>query len=197
MNFRKYVSELANASDEVRFYRLVIAGLIILLILISFGWGKSIGRDRTIVVPPEVKKSFWVDSEGVSEEYLEEMAYWYVGQALNVSLHTADYQHQMFLKFVAPSEAARLTSELKGKADYLKKNNLASMFSVRAINPDRKKMRVALTGVVTSWMGDKKLPDRNATYMVGFQYLNGKLYVSDFKETSEQAPFDVSTSPRS
>jgi hypothetical protein len=40
--------------------------------------------------------------QGVGD-YLQEMAYWYAGLALNITPHVADYQKNLFLKYAAPS----------------------------------------------------------------------------------------------
>jgi conjugal transfer pilus assembly protein TraE len=80
--------------------------------------------------------------------------------------------------------------EMGARADFLKKNNTATQFSVRNITLDEKTLRVALSGTLFTWASDKKAGERQATYLVGFKHMNGRLYVSEFKETSEQNPFD-------
>ena len=43
-----------------------------------------------------------------------------------------------------------------------------------------------VTGV---YIMDKKASEKQTTFVVGFRYLNGRLHVSEFKETSDQDPF--------
>lgn len=150
---------------------------------------RLIGAEKTVLVPPEINKSFWVSGTAVSKEYLEQMAYWYAGLALNVTPIASEYQNNLFLKFAAPSEYGRLQAEMGAKAEFLKKNNTSTQFSVRNITVDEKNLRVALSGTLYTWTSDKKAGERNAAFMVGFKHMNGKLYVSDFKETSDQDLF--------
>lgn len=150
---------------------------------------RLIGSEKTVLVPPEIQRGFWVSGDAVSKEYLEEMAYWYAGLALNVTPIASDYQNNLFLKFAVPSEYGRLQAEMGARAEFLKKNNTATQFTVRNITTDDKNLRVALSGTLYTWTSDKKAGERNATYMLGFKFMNGKLYVSDFKETSDQRPF--------
>lgn len=197
MNYKKYIFDLTNATTEVRFLRLLlfISGVIILVGSVAIV--KLIGAEKTILVPPEINRSFWVSGSAVSKEYLEEMAYWYAGLALNISPQIADYQTEMFLKFSAPAEEGRLRAAMGAKSEFLRKNNTATQFSTRTIASDEKAMKVALSGTLITWVADKKAGERNVTFMVGFKYLNGKLYVSDFKETSDQNPFDRPPPPKS
>ena len=169
--------------------RLLVAGLTVVVLIEAGAMWRLAGAEKTVLVPPEINRSFWVSGNAVSKEYLEEMAYWYAGLALNITPAVSDYQNSLFLKYAAPSEYGRLQAEMGARAEFLKKNNTATQFSVRNITTNQKDLKVALSGVLVTWVSDKKAGERNATYLVGFKFMNGRLYVSDFKETSEQNPF--------
>ena len=189
MLFKRYISERDNANQEIRFMRLLVAGLTVVVLIEAGAMWRLAGAEKTVLVPPEINRSFWVSGNAVSKEYLEEMAYWYAGLALNITPAVSDYQNSLFLKYAAPSEYGRLQAEMGARAEFLKKNNTATQFSVRNITTNQKDLKVALSGVLVTWVSDKKAGERNATYLVGFKFMNGRLYVSDFKETSEQNPF--------
>lgn len=189
MLFKKYLSERDNANHEIRFMRLLVAGLTVVVLIEAGAMLRLAGAEKTVLVPPEINRSFWVSGNAVSKEYLEEMAYWYAGLALNITPAVSDYQNSLFLKYAAPSEYGRLQAEMGARAEFLKKNNTATQFSVRNVTTDEKDLKVALSGTLVTWTSDKKAGERNATYLVGFKFMNGRLYVSDFKETSDQNPF--------
>jgi conjugal transfer pilus assembly protein TraE len=149
-----------------------------------------------VLVPPEVHKTFWVSGQKVSGDYLQEMAYWYAGLVLNITPHVADYQKNLFLKYAAPSEYGRLQAEFGARTDFIRKNNAATQFSAQSVIPNESTMKVALSGVLTTWVGDKKASETQATWVVGFRYLNGRLHVSEFRETSEQDPFGTGAASR-
>ncbi len=189
MLFKKYLSKLDNANQEIRFMRMLSVWMGAIILVQAVVMVRLIGSEKTVLVPPEIQRGFWVSGDAVSKEYLEEMAYWYAGLALNVTPIASDYQNNLFLKFAVPSEYGRLQAEMGARAEFLKKNNTATQFTVRNITTDDKNLRVALSGTLYTWTSDKKAGERNATYMLGFKFMNGKLYVSDFKETSDQRPF--------
>lgn len=189
MNFLKYLSESDNARLEIRFMRLVTAGLILVVGIEAGAIAKLAGAEKTVLVPPVINRSFWVSGTAVSKEYLEEMAYWYAGLALNITPNVSEYQNSQFLKYAAPSEYGRLQAEMGARAEFLKKNNAATQFTVRNITTDEGNLKTAITGTLVTWTSDKKAGERTATFMIGFKFINGRLYVSDFKETSDQNPF--------
>jgi len=57
-------------------------------------------------------------------------------------------------------------------------------------------MPVAFSGVLMTWVGDKKAAEKQTTWLVGFRYLNGRLHVSEFRETSDQDPFGAGVAAR-
>lgn len=171
--------------------RILSVVLVLIALVEAIAISNLIGEARTILVPPQIKQGFWVSANSVSKEYLEEMAYWYAGLALNVTPSGLNYQNELFLKYALPSEFGRLQTEMASRSDFLKKNQTSSQFSVENITVDDRNLRVALNGKLHTWVSDKRAGERNATFMIGFKYLNGKLYVSDFKETNRQDMFDV------
>lgn len=189
MLFKKYLAEKDNANREIRFLRWLVVWMGAIVLVQIVATVRLIGTEKTILVPPEIKRSFWVSGNDASKEYLEEMAYWYAGLALNITPAVSDYQNNLFLKYAAPSEYGRLQAEMGARAEFLKKNNTATQFAVRSVTTDEKNQRVALSGTLLTWTSDKKAGERNAVFMVGFKQMNGKLYVSDFKETSDQDLF--------
>jgi conjugal transfer pilus assembly protein TraE len=189
MLFQRYVSERDNARTEITFLRLLAAGLVLGVVAeAGIAW-RLAGSERTVLVPPQIQRGFWVSDNAVSREYLEQMAYWYAGLALNVTPQVSAYQNELFLKFAAPGDLGRLRAEMGARAEFLQKNSVATQFSVRGVTADERGLRVALSGTLVTWAGDKKAGERNATYLVGFKFINGRLHVSDFKETSDQDPF--------
>ncbi|HNO76229.1 type IV conjugative transfer system protein TraE [Nitrosomonas mobilis] len=190
MLFNKYTDAQANTKQEILFMRLLLAGSVLIIVLESMAILNLQGEARTVLVPPQIKQSFWVSNNAVSKEYLEEMAYWYAGLALNVTPTGIVYQNELFLKYALPSEFGRLSQEMASRSDFLKRNQTSSQFSVQDITVDEKHLRVALSGKLYTWVADKRAGDRDATFMIGFNYLNGKLYVSDFRETTRQNPMD-------
>lgn len=146
-----------------------------------------------MVVPPSIQKSFWVNSEGVSKSYLEQMAYWYAGLVLTVSPRTGNYQKDLFLHYATPSESTRLNAEMTARLEFMEKNNTATMFTIQTLSTDEKLMKVAVTGDLETFVGDKRIGIKHSIYVVGFKYINERLFVNEFKETNEKDIYGVST----
>lgn len=191
MLFSKYLSDAENKTKETIFLRWLSAWMgVVILVLLYLISGMS-ANQRVVIVPPEIEKSFWVSGKKVSNEYLEQMAYWFSGLALNITPHVANYQLGLFVKYAAPGEQGRLKTEIDDRINFIKKNSISTLFSVKEILIDEKNLRVALFGTLTTFVADKKTSDRSTVYVVAFKYLNGRLYVSDFKETSNDNPFGI------
>ena len=196
MQFKTFTAERDNQRAENTFLRLAVGGLVLALLANAGALLSVTGSERTVLIPPEVHKTFWVSGKKVSADYLQEMAYWYAGLALNITPHVAAYQKNLFLKYAAPSEYGRLQAEFGARADFIRKNNASTQFSAQSLMANPVAMQVALSGVLMTWVGDKKAAEKQTTYVVGFRYLNGRLHVSEFKETSDQDPFGTGNAAR-
>jgi len=61
-----------------------------------------LGSVRTLVVPPSINKSFWVERDKVSSEYLEQMGSFIAWLVLDVTPASIDWKKDILLGYVEP-----------------------------------------------------------------------------------------------
>ncbi|KPK51091.1 MAG: hypothetical protein AMS22_11470 [Thiotrichales bacterium SG8_50] len=149
------------------------------------------GAQQTIVVPPTIDKSFWVNKDTVSNEYLEQMALFLAQLELNVSPKSVDYQNQVLLTYVHPSEYGVLRTEMEVQAQRLKKESVSSWFVPAQVQTDGKGKRVAIAGELTTFVGDKVASRQPTVYVVEFRYSSGKLYLKSFQKGESNDPLGL------
>ncbi len=188
----KFISSGSNKAREISFLRLLVFCLVIIIGLMCSLLYHNLGMERTVITPPSLQKSFWVNGDSVSKSYLEQMAYWYAGLALTVSPNTGNYQKDLFLRYATPAGNGQLAAEMTARLEYMAKNNTATMFTPQTLNTDERLMKVAITGDLETFVGDKRISTKHTIYVVGFKYINEKLFVNELKETNEKDIFGVS-----
>lgn len=144
---------------------------------------------RETIVPPVIQKSFWIEDSKVSADYLEQMGLYLVQLALNNTPVNAEYQAKQLLKYAAPASYGELEKTLLVNAKRLKEDNASTMFSARAVTPDEHNNSVAFSGVLTTFIGDKRVSEVQKTYLIRFGYSAGRVYILEFRETDAKQPF--------
>ncbi|MEQ1590457.1 MAG: TraE/TraK family type IV conjugative transfer system protein [Gallionella sp.] len=180
-------------AQEITFLRMVVGAALLIALTEAVIMVKTIGTERTIVMPPNIEKSFWVSSEGVSKSYLEKMAYFYTGLALSSTKSVGEYQKTMFLQYASPDKRGKLTAEMNARLEFMEKNATSTLFSPDGVKPDEKLMRVAVFGTLETYVQDRRISAQKVIYVVAFKNVNGTLFVNEFKETNEKDMFGVST----
>lgn len=189
MFFNKYLSTNSNKASEISYLRMTVATLLVIIVVEGFVLLKTLGLEKIVIVPPTINRSFWLSGTEVSKDYLEQMAYWYAGLVLNATPATGEYQKQMFLRYATPSDVGRLTTEAATRLEYLARNSASTLFTVDALTTNEGLMKVALTGSLSTFVGEKRIENRRAVFVIGFAFINGRLYVKEFKETNEKDIF--------
>ncbi len=154
-------------------------------------------REKTIVVPPAFEKAFWVHGDEVSPDYLEQMAVFFASLALTYNPENIGHQASLFLRYADPQSYGALAAQLEGDAARVARNRLASVFYPQEIR--LKGQQVALTGQLTTLVGNKQTAQRQATFLIAFAYRGGGFFVSQFAEVEDFAdPFrmDSATADR-
>ncbi len=146
---------------------------------------------RTILTPPEISKTFWVDGRTIGPEYLEQMGSWVIGQYATVSPSSIDYQGNLILKYVHPSIHGELAIRFKMGANRLKAENMSKIFIPREVRISEQGKAVALIGSQSTWIADKRVPgDEMKAFLVAFEYDGSRAYIKELRETSLTRPFD-------
>src|SRR5262249_22045093 len=151
---------------------LVLACLSLLLnILLIVFLFCMMGRERIVVVPTEVNRSFWVTSSRVSPDYLAEMALYYTFLHFNVTPSNVSQQHALLLRYVAPASFNRFKMQLLTMEEKLKKDSISMNFQPTTYpEVDSNRLIAKVTGDVQYRIGDIQLPPQSVVYQWQFHY---------------------------
>lgn len=151
-------------------------------------------QERVIVIPPSVHKTFWVEEERVSAEYLEQMGYFLMQLTLNVTPQSVDHQSRLLLQYAAPAAYGELRTALVAAAERLKRDGAATVFSARDLTVDEQALRVGIRGRLTTFISDRRVSEVLKGYVLEFQYTAGRVFLKSFRETSSNDPLETKPS---
>ena len=191
MRLARYRSALAEALWRRNAWMTIAAVMAVSNVVLTAWLVRVDVREKTIVAPPVLEKSFWVHGDEVSPEYLEQMALFFAGLALTYHPDNVDDQVRLFLRYADPAVYGALASRLEADAEKVRRNNLSSVFYPQEVRI--KGRRVALTGQLATFVGRKSVETRQGVFRFRFEYRGGRLFVSGFEEVERaQALDDVS-----
>lgn len=175
---------------------LLIGSMLINLILAAFAFRLS-SHQRVVVMPPSIHKTFWVEEERVSAEYLEQMGYFLMQLTLNVTPQSVDHQSKVLLRYAAPTAYGELRATLLSAAERLKRDGAATVFSARDLTVDERALRVGIRGQLTTFISDRRVSEVPKGYAIDFQYTAGQIFLKAFRETSPNDPLETKPNPAS
>lgn len=191
MRTDRYRSQLIGAIGERQAWRIAAAILLASNLALAAGLAFNAGNERTVIVPPEIHKTFWVENDRVSREYLEEMSVWFAQTGLTVSPDSADYQAQRFLRRTSPRARGALKTRLALEAGRLKRNDASQVFYLsKGIAVDERGMQTAVSGTLVTLIGDKQVKSEDKTFRIRFSMESGEIRVTEFTdEVNADDPF--------
>jgi conjugal transfer pilus assembly protein TraE len=154
------------------------------------------GQERIVVIPPSVHKTFWVEQERVSSEYLEQMGYFLMQLVLNVTPQNVDHQSRLLLQYASPSAFGELRTQLSTNAERLKRDSAATVFSAHDLSVDEGSLKVGVRGQLTTFVSDRRVSEVSKGYAIEFQYTGGRLTLKAFRETHPNDPLEAKSTPR-
>jgi conjugal transfer pilus assembly protein TraE len=166
---------------------LLVASMATNLALAALALATS-GRERVVLVPPAVHKTFWVESDRVSAEYLEQMAYFLLQLTLNVTPHSVVHQSQTLLRYADPGTWGELRTTLATSAERIRRDGASTVFAARDIVVDAKNLRVGIRGTLTTFISDRRVSEVARGYAVELGYAQGRLTLKALRETLANDP---------
>jgi conjugal transfer pilus assembly protein TraE len=165
---------------------LAIGSMAVCLLQIIFMFF-MMGRERIILIPPGIEKTFWVSASQISPEYLSEMTSFFASLRLNVTPDNAAIQRDTILRYTDPAYYNTLKSQLVQEADKLTDQHISFAFYPVTVKVDAKHFKAIIEGDLKSFVGEAFLPTTRVKYLVSYRYDGGRLLVKSFEEVKENA----------
>ena len=141
-----------------------------------------VGRDRVVVTPPSIDKTFWVSKDRVSSSYLEQMGSFIAYLTLDVSPQSIDWKKAMLLQYVSPDVYGALQTRQDLEADRLRRLNATTQFSVAQLLPNEEAMNVTLRGRLATFVNGARTSDVDKEYVAEFEFKGARVQIRNFRE---------------
>lgn len=189
------LQDLASARRAATFLiGLLVAAMLANLLLAALAL-RLAGRERIVIVPPMIHKTFWVEADQVSPEYLEQMGYFLLQLTLDVTPQSVDQQARLLLQYAAPAAYGELNTALLAAAERLKRDGAATVFSAQDLSVDVRTLRVGVRGQLTTFISDRRVSDMVKGYAIEFQCSGGRIFLKSFRETNPNDPLELQPRP--
>lgn len=191
MLLEKLIEDVEARTGVSRVFQMILGASLLTNVMMAGAIMTMDRTVRTVMVPPEISKSFWVDGRTLSPEYLEQMGTWVISQFATVSSTSIDMQNAALLKLVHPSQHGELSVRFKLAANRLKAENLSRVFQPREVRINEKDQSLALIGTLMTWVGQNRVPaDKLTAYVVGFHYDGSRTTVKELREADPANPWN-------
>jgi type IV conjugative transfer system protein TraE len=161
--------------------------IILLLILVILSLCLLFRNERTVILPPEVRREFWAEGNRFSPEYLEEQAVYMAHLALDINQTNCPYNAEILMRYADAEVCAYLRERFEKTLKTLKQNDASTRFDVKDATVFPESNTVHVKGILNCFVGSRQINGYSETYEVNFRTFRGRLFLKDFKllETSK------------
>lgn len=125
-------------------------------------------HEKTILVPAQISKSFWVQGDEVSKEYLEEMGVYMAKLLLDLSPGNVVHNHKALLRYASPEAYGSLKKQfLKEEEDYASLQ-LSTHFKPTSVAANPQTLEVEVKGILTSYVASQMIKTSSETVFLKF-----------------------------
>ena len=188
-------SDIASVRRATTLLAVLLVGSMLANVALAVLSLRMANRERVVMVPPTIHKTFWVETDRVSGEYLEEMAYFLMQLTLDVTPQSVDHQSGLLMQYAAPAAYGDLRTAMAATADRLKRDGASTVFSAQDVVVDEAAQRVGVRGQLTTFVSDRRVSDVSKGYAIELQYAGGRIFLKAFRETNPNDPLEIQSHP--
>ena len=191
MRLASLLADQASARRATALLAVLLAASMLATLLLAVHTLRQAGRERVVLVPPALHKTFWVEAERASPEYLEQMGYFLAQLTLNVTPQSVEHQSRLLLQYAAPASWGELRTAMAANADRIKRDGASTVFSPQDLQVDEATQRVGLRGLLTTFISDRRVSEVSKGYAIELQQTNGRIFLKTFRETNPNDPLET------
>ena len=191
MRLASLLADQASARRATALLAVLLAASMLATLLLAVHTLRQAGRERVVLVPPALHKTFWVEAERSSPEYLEQMGYFLAQLTLNVTPQSVEHQSRLLLQYAAPASWGELRTAMAANADRIKRDGASTVFSPQDLQVDEGTQRVGLRGLLTTFISDRRVSEVSKGYAIELQQTNGRIFLKTFRETNPNDPLET------
>lgn len=184
MKFNYATKRLTN----YEYQRNVLLGFngVLLVLLLIMSLCLFFKKERVIVLPPEVKRGFWVSENQFSREYLEDMATFFLHLSLDVNQSNFTYNSEILMRYADTESGNYLRQKFVRDKEKLKKNNASTTFDIKELKVFPDKNTVRAEGFLNRYIGSKRIQKSKEIYEVKFKAYQGRLFFKEMKRVEKK-----------
>jgi conjugal transfer pilus assembly protein TraE len=192
MNPQK-ISEDLETRLGISLLQLLLVGFMASTLLLALRLVTHQDKERVVVTPPLIDKSFWVERDDVDPGLVLNMGIFLAQLAYTVSPASVDFQSDAILKYASPEAYGALKEATSVAAARMHEDQSSTVFTPRAYLMDKRpgKKTVAFMGDLKTYVTTNLVSTRGVAIVVSFKYQNGRLYIDQMKETKQNDPFET------
>ena len=194
------ISEILETKLGIsRLLQLLLVGFMASTLLLSLRLVTHQDKERVIVTPPLIDKTFWVERDDVAPELVLDMGIFLAQLAYTVSPASVEFPSKAILKYASPEAYGTLKEATSVAAARMHEDQSSTVFTPRSYLLDKRpgKKVVAFMGDLKTYVTNNLVSTRGVAIMVGFKYQNGRLYIDQMKETKQNDPFETKVTLKS
>lgn len=173
----KFFSYLEKLIEENRVLKYGILAMGLTNVALGVLYLQSQGSQKVIVVPPEIRKEFWVTGKTVSRSYLEQVFYYVTSSILNVSPETVDESISRIYVFLTtdPVLVGKIKRAFQDYALAIKTKRVYQAFYPMSI--EFKGNKAIVRGFMKKIVGAGEVIEESKEVKYTFRVQNGRLFI--------------------
>lgn len=185
MNVKKYFEGLANASSLRSHSWMLNTALTIAVVLLSFRAVFVQDREKTIIVPASINKTFWVEGSTVSKDYLIQMSDYFIQLMYNATPANSEERTNLLLNYVSPKEYTAFEREIGVSNNLIKQTNISTTFYPSLYGCDEKTVTCQVDGEFVATQGSQVVQRQVRQIQIKFEFSSAGMKVVSIKDMTK------------
>jgi conjugal transfer pilus assembly protein TraE len=187
MKLRIQKSLLQHAIDHRNGYLVLACFSLLLNIVLGVGLLLTTGKEKILLVPPQIQQPLGIYHNTTSPEYLSAISHFLITLRFNLTPANIESQREILLRYVSPEYYSALKIELLNEAERMTKEHITTAFYPIDIKINSARLEALVTGDLITMVGVNQLPVKRMVYKISYTYNNYRILLKQLREVETHA----------
>jgi len=181
MTTKNFFSKLDSFAFRILVQNITIVLLVLAIIVESLIFFYSVRKQRVVIVPSYIDRSFYIELDKASPEYIKLMTENALNYLTNYTPETVESRFKQFLQYVHPSGYQTVFNSLQPIITEVKKYTVYQSYVIEKVTLENE--NIIVEGFLRRYVADKLVSATRTIFKLKYLIEGGKYYIVSVERT--------------
>jgi conjugal transfer pilus assembly protein TraE len=186
MDYQNYQGSIGQLRQLNRYLMIALLAMSVAIAGMGLALYRAIGYKSVVLMPPVLSQQMTISDVMPDASYLQQMGLFLLSLRLNITPSNINNHFETFLSHVNSSVYGAVSVDLDKEKKAVEQGRITSAWYPYNQEINANDLSVKITGRLDKYVGNRRISNKDQTYVLAFDYTKGSLSITDYYQIEDK-----------